>query len=81
MPKDIPGPGKYYPIQFTEASHRFTFPRAGIEGQEGIKATHVPGPQTYFQQQQDPRNLSAAMHNAKSMLGGAIDKVVKQTDD
>lgn len=49
LPKDIPGPGKYYPIQFTEASHRYTFPRSGIDGHDSnLKNAHTPGPQTYF---------------------------------
>lgn len=52
LPKEVPGPGKYYPVQFTEASHRYTFPRGGIDGNEGnYKNAHAPGPQSYFAQQ------------------------------
>ena len=74
LAKENPGPGKYYPIQFTEASHRYTFPRAGIDGHDSnLKNAHAPGPQTYFGAAQDPRNMSVAMQNAKSMLGGSLE--------
>jgi len=62
LPKDTPGAGKYNPVPFTDASHSYTIPRSGIDGADGNfnKNAHAPGPQTYFNQQPDHRNIAIA---------------------
>jgi hypothetical protein len=74
LPKDMPGPGKYYPVAFTEASHSHTIPKARPEMND-LKNAHTPGPQTYNNMQ----GLAMANNQAKTMLGGAIDKTNKRS--
>ena len=47
LPQENPGPGKYYPIQFTEASHGYTIPRE-VNDMKALESAKAPGPETYF---------------------------------
>lgn len=71
LPKDIPGPGKYFPVQFTEASHSFTFPKTGLDGDVMNKAkVHSPDPFSY----NNMKGMAGQLHLAKSILGGSKDQ-------
>ena len=68
LPKENPGPGKYYPIQFTEAAHSFTIPR-GVSDNKALESAKSPGPETYFGQHPDMRQMALEMRHAKTILG------------
>jgi len=44
----VPEPGRYRPIQFTEASHAYSFPRAEDDALKQLEKTAMlPGPGRY----------------------------------
>lgn len=50
LPKNVPGPGAYYPTKFTEANHSYSIPRAASSQAIDFKKAQAPGPQHYFNQ-------------------------------
>ena len=48
LPKDIPGPGAYYPQKFTEASYQYSIPKEKTGDINALKNAQTPGPQQYF---------------------------------
>ena len=73
LPKGVPGPNNYQPLQFTEASHLYSMPRAArTDEAKAYKASFAPGPGAYEVRRDDKQEGPA-----KSFLGGALDKKEK----
>ena len=48
LPKDVPGPNRYRPVHFTEASHAYSIPHAPNTAEDKIaKQALYPGPHHY----------------------------------
>lgn len=48
LPKNVPPPNNYNPIQFTEASHTYSFPKANRNDEAKIyKSSFSPAPGAY----------------------------------
>lgn len=59
LPKNNPSPSHYRPVQFTEASHAYSIPRAPNANEKTHKKEHNehPGPGTYGVESTDMANL------------------------
>lgn len=44
LPKDIPGPGAYYPQKFTEATYSYSIPKEKTGDLSALKNAQTPGP-------------------------------------